>query len=145
MRALSLFLCVLASLVFAQDAEEKLNALQASLAALTARLDDFETAGIHLYKDRSTCPDGFYPMESAAGRFLLLDGEDRGGVSSHTFKDTKILTLPCSKTIGVPESGFADVCSGSAEGTPIPINLENFVPYMKVLGCIKSKGPNPVI
>ena len=136
---------VIAGFAFAQDIDSKLALLQAKIDALTSRLTDFETAGIHLYKDRASCPQGFYPMENADGRFLLLSGEERGQLSGHTFKDQKVLSMPCSKSIEVAETGFASVCSGSASGTTVSVDLEALVPYFKVLGCIKNGGPNPVI
>jgi hypothetical protein len=140
-----LWLLVIAGVTLAQDTDVTLAALQAKIDALTARLTDFETAGIHFYKDRASCPAGFYPMENAEGRFLLLAGSDRGQLSGHTFKDEKILSLPCSNRIEVAETGFANVCSSSASGTTIKVDLEALVPYYKVLGCIKSGGPQPVV
>jgi hypothetical protein len=139
------FLFLLFACVFAQDTDSKLAALQAKIDALTTRLTDFETAGIHLYKDRNSCPDGFYPMENAEGRFLLIAGQDRGELSGHIFQDEKVLTLPCTQKIGVAESGFNHVCSGSGDGTSVTLDLEKVIPYFKVLGCIKVGGPNPVI
>jgi hypothetical protein len=145
MRSLIFLLLGIVVHILGQDIDAKLVALQAKIDYLANRLLDLETAGVHLYKDRSSCPEGFYPMENSDGRFLLLQGSERGAVSGHTFKDEKVLTLPCSKQIQVSESGWNSVCSGSGDGTPVAIDLEKLIPYVKLLGCVKSQGPNPVI
>jgi hypothetical protein len=140
----SLFLVLLFGHALAQDTDSKLAALEAKINSLTERLTDFETAGVHLYKDRSTCPEGFYPMENADGRFLLISGSERGEISDHTSKDEKIFKLPCSKIL-VGETGFAPVCAGFADGTAMTMSPETFIPFVKLLGCIKNGGPQPVI
>lgn len=126
---------------------QNLQAKQRQIEALTAHIDDLERAEIRLYRDRSDCPEGFSPMENAYGRIIVLDGPSRGTVSKHTFKDERVLTMPCASTIQVSESGATQVC-GSGEGTtgsPVAVDLENLIPHVVMMGCFRNKGPQPVI
>jgi hypothetical protein len=126
---------------------QNLQSKQRQIDALTAHIDDLERAEIRLYRDRSDCPEGFSPMENAYGRIIVLDGPSRGTVSKHTFKDERVLTMPCASTIQVSESGATRVCGGSEDGTgsPVAVDLENLIPHVVMMGCFRNKGPQPVL
>ena len=130
------FLCV----AFGQDS------LQAQIDALKARIDDKENAEIRFYVDRTDCPIGFHPAENAYGRLLVVDGSHRGTISDHTFYDVRTVSTECKEIIGVAENGFAKVCGHSPDAaTEIGVKLDEFLPYYKVLACVRNNGPSPVI
>jgi len=124
-----------------------LESKQRQIDALKERLDDKQKAEILFYRDRNSCPVGYSPMENSYGRLIVIDGPDRGSVSAHTFKDERVLTMPCKQRIGVAESGFHQVCGSSIEddNTPVTVDLENLLPNIKLLACFRDKGPQPVI
>ena len=125
---------------------QNLQSKQRQIEALTSHIDDLERAEIRLYRDRSDCPEGFSPMENAYGRIIVLDGPSRGTVSKHTFKDERVLTMPCASTIQVSESGATRVCGGSDDGgSPVAVDLENLIPHVVLMACFRDKGPRPVI
>lgn len=141
MRAIVLFGILFAAVL----GELTMDSLQAQINALTARIDDFQNAGILLYNDREDCPEGFHPWESANNRLLLVDGSRRGEISQHSFEDRKKIMASCVDTIGVAESGFQRVCSHSLTGSELDVKWDEQLPYFKVLACKRNNGPAPVL
>jgi hypothetical protein len=119
--------------------------LQAEVAALRELIEDRQAGEITFYANRDDCPEGYYPVENAYGRVLVIDGPRRGTMSAHTFEDTKKLNVACTETIGVAESGFQRVCSHGKSGTSLDVKMDDFIPHYKVMACARNNGPLPVL
>jgi hypothetical protein len=135
MRAILLALVCVAAVVRADLATE--------VAELRRQLHDRQQGEILFFRDRSDCPEGYVPAENAYGRVLVIDGDQRGATSEHTFDDRRVLAAECTGTVGVAESGFHRVCNH--DGPAITVKLDEFVPYLKVLACTRHGGPSPVV
>ena len=123
----------------------KLDSKQIQIDRLTARLDDQQNAEVLFYVNRATCPTGYYPLESAYGRILVIDGENRGRVSDHTVDDQRKVNVDCTEFLGVAENGMSKVCSHSNGGTELAVDLNDLLPYVKMMACSRNDGPSPVI
>jgi hypothetical protein len=137
----------------ANELRQMISALQSQISVLKekthqleGRLDNKQKAEILLYKDRKDCPEGYYPMENAFGRFIVIGGKNRGDMSGHTFLDERTINMPCETTIGVAESGFHRVCGTPGnDGSPLSVDLKELVPYVELLACSRADGDFPVI
>lgn len=126
--------------------DTRLAELDQRIAVLEQKVDDKEDAQILFYRDRSTCPIGYKPMENAYGRTIVLGADSRGKVSVHTLQDNPTLSIPCKNVIGVAESGFHRVCNMNTENsTQLTVDVKNLIPHVVLLGCAKVDPSKPVV
>ena len=138
------FLFLLAG-IYARIDDDLRNAL-ARIKQLEDRLDDRQSGEILLFTNRDICPEGYYPLDIADGRLILIgNGNNRGEITSHSLKDQRILTMPCQQTIGVAENGAQTVCHSNDEGATVVMDLEHILPYIRMMACSRRNPPKPVI
>jgi hypothetical protein len=129
-----------------EDVYARLATLEERVVTLEAKVDDKEDAQILLYRDRSTCPIGFKPMENAYGRTIVIGSDLRGTVSAHSIDDTKTISMPCSSMIGVAENGFHKVCNiKSDNSTRLSMEIKELIPHVMLMACAKVEPSRPVV
>jgi len=154
-RSVSLFLALLVfcfararldSTMSLEDAYAKLEKLEQRVATLEVKVDDKEDAQILLYRDRSTCPIGYQPMENAHGRTIVIGSDLRGTVSAHSIDDTKSISMPCASMIGVAENGFHKVCNiKSDNSTRLSMEIKELIPHVILFACARIDPSRPVV
>lgn len=126
--------------------ETRLAALEQRVMILEEKVNDKEDAQILLYRDRSTCPIGYKPMENAYGRTIVIGTNLRGTVSSHSIDDTKTISMPCASMIGVAENGFHKVCNiKSGNATKLSMDIRDLIPHVTLMACAKVEPSSPVV
>lgn len=141
-----LLLCALCAVCVFARTDDALKDALARIAKLEERLDDRQNGEILWFTNRADCPAGYYPMESAAGRLVVIGtSDDRGKVTMHSLQDQHILTMPCKQTIGVAENGAQTVCHSDDDGATVVVDLESMLPYAVMMACSRENPPQPVI
>lgn len=134
-------LATLIGLAFSQS----VASLQAEIESLRTLIEDRRNGEITFYANRNDCPEGYYPVENAYGRIIVIDGPKRGSMSKHSFDDVRKMNVDCTDTIGVAENGFQRVCSHTQTGSSLDVKLNEMLPYWKVMACARNNGPSPVL
>jgi hypothetical protein len=120
------------------------QSLEERLAALESRLDDREGGEILWFTNRKTCPEGYYPMESASGRLVVVDTFQRGRITEHTLESKREIPVACGQTFGVSENGANQVCGNSPSGgMSVSTDLNEMFPTVKMMACSRNNGPDP--
>lgn len=118
---------------------DRIGELETKLDQTNRFLEQLTRGQALWFTNVATCPEGFYPVESAEGRIPIIGSQERGAATKHSiFTDggMRPILSDCEKA-EVSENGVIEVCVHS-ENNPMKFNLKEALPTFTMMLCMRN-------